>query len=654
MNLLQLQKGFKNFADKVLFSDASFAVNEGEHIGVIGPNGAGKTTLFKILMEQEFLDSGEIVRSQQLRIGYLEQESDWSLDQTSEEYLQENCLKPIWELKQLGEELGLTQWHFSQPLRSLSGGYRMRMKLLYLIGQEPNLMLLDEPTNFLDLESVLALEKFLQNYSGAFLLISHDREFLKRTTEATLEVEAGDITKFPGHIDDYFEQKAQLREILEAQSASQALKRKNIQDFVDRFGAKATKAKQAQSRMKQLDKMEEITLKQLPVRARIQIPPPSHTGKEVLSLQNADLGYATANHSGDSLLSEAAGNFSSVGKLCILQKVNLRLERGMHLGIVGFNGAGKSTLLKSLAGRLALLGGERSVGYQVKLSYFAQHVSDDLHSEDTVLQAMQGAAHPDVLAQEILNMAGSLLFSGDSVHKKIKVLSGGEKSRVALGQILLQKSPLLLMDEPTNHLDFETVEALTEALQSYPGTVIAVSHDRGFIGRISKQILEIRNGHVEMYPGTYDDYVWSLEKGALKSRYEKIENSKTDKTSSSMKTTMTVNLGDNVSLDNSSSTGNSNVNYKDETKRLQSLIKEHQRKISKGEEQIANLSKQRDQFNTDLITAQGASAQDLAKQLGLCSKQIDTLEEQLLESMEALDKAETDLREFQVSRGRLK
>ena len=188
MNLLQLQKGFKNFADKVLFSDASFAVNEGEHIGVIGPNGAGKTTLFKILMEQEFLDSGEIVRSQQLRIGYLEQESDWSLDQTSEEYLQENCLKPIWELKQLGEELGLTQWHFSQPLRSLSGGYRMRMKLLYLIGQEPNLMLLDEPTNFLDLESVLALEKFLQNYSGAFLLISHDREFLKRTTEATLEV----------------------------------------------------------------------------------------------------------------------------------------------------------------------------------------------------------------------------------------------------------------------------------------------------------------------------------------------------------------------------------------------------------------------------------------------------------------------------------
>lgn len=646
MNLLQLQKGFKNFADKVLFSDASFSINEGEHVGVIGPNGAGKTTLFKILIGQETLDSGEIVRSQQLRIGYLEQESDWSLDQTSEVYLQENCLKPIWELKQLGEELGLTQWHFSQPLRALSGGYRMRMKLLYLIGQEPNLMLLDEPTNFLDLESVLALEIFLQNYSGAFLLISHDREFLKRTTEATLEVEAGDITKFPGHIDDYFEQKTQLREILEAQSANQALKRKNIQDFVDRFRAKATKAKQAQSRMKQLEKMEEITLKQLPVRARIQIPLPSHTGKEVLSLLNADLGYIT----GDKTAEVDGPVIHSSDKKCILKNVNLRLERGMHLGIVGYNGAGKSTLLKSLAGRLPLIAGERTVGYQVKLSYFAQHVSEDLHAEDTVLQAMQSAAHPDVLAQEILNMAGSLLFSGDAVHKKVKVLSGGEKSRVALGQILLQKSPLLLMDEPTNHLDFETVEAMTEALQNYPGTVVAVSHDRGFIGRISKQILEIRDGHVEMYPGTYDDYVWSLEKGALKARFDKNENSKNNlKTSIQNKPSMNLS-----SAELSAATINDNVNYKEETKRLQTAIKEWQRKISKSEEQIFNLCKQRDQFNLDLITAQGPSAQELAKQLGLCAKQIDSLEEQLLNFMEQLDKVETQLRDFQISRGSLK
>ena len=219
MSLLQLQRGSKTYGTKTLFDRASFAINPGEHIGVIGPNGAGKTTLFKILVGQEHVDTGDLTKNQALRIGYLEQESEWALDQTAEEYLEHNCIKPLWELKKLGVELGLTETHMGSPLHTLSGGYRMRMKLLYLIGQEPNLMLLDEPTNFLDLESVLALETFLQNYQGAFLLISHDREFLRRTTEATLEVEGGDITKFPGHIDDYFEQKAQLREVLAAQSA---------------------------------------------------------------------------------------------------------------------------------------------------------------------------------------------------------------------------------------------------------------------------------------------------------------------------------------------------------------------------------------------------------------------------------------------------
>lgn len=481
MNLLQLQRGSKNYGPKVLFDHASFAVNEGEHIGVIGPNGAGKTTLFKILVGQEHLDEGELTTSKKLRIGYLEQEAEWALDLTSEEYLTKNCIKPMWELKKLGLELGLFESHFASPLHTLSGGYRMRMKLLYLIGCEPNLMLLDEPTNFLDLESVLALESFLQGYSGAFLLISHDREFLRRATESTLEVEAGDITKFPGHIDDYFEQKAQLREILQAQAANLESKRRHIQDFVDRFRAKATKAKQAQSRMKQLDKMEKIEMRDLPVRARIKVPEPVHTGRESLLMQSADLGY---------------------GSNKVLTDVNLRLERGHHLGVVGHNGVGKSTLLKSLAGTIPLLRGERKLGYQVSLSYFSQHSADQLHLDDSVIESLQRASHREIKAQEVLNMAGSLLFSGDDIYKKVKVLSGGEKSRVAMGQLLLQRSPLLLLDEPTNHLDFDTVEALTEALRKYAGTIIVVSHDRGFIGRIASQILEIRDGRVEHYPGT--------------------------------------------------------------------------------------------------------------------------------------------------------
>lgn len=609
MNLLQLQRGSKQFGAKVLFDTASFSINEGEHVGVIGPNGAGKTTLFKILTGQETLDSGELTKSQQLRVGYLEQESEWTLDQSSEEYLTENCRKPIWELKQLGTELGLTEHHFASPLRVLSGGYRMRMKLLYLIGQEPNLMLLDEPTNFLDLESVLALEIFLQNYSGAFLLISHDREFLRRTTEATLEVEGGDITKFPGHIDDYFEQKSQLRAVAEAQSANLDAKREHIQDFIDRFRAKATKAKQAQSRMKQLEKMEQIEIKDLPIKARINIPAPIHTGKETLALNNASLGY---------------------GEKIVLSQVNLRLERGAHLGIVGHNGAGKSTLLKALAGSLPLLSGERTLGYQVTLSHFSQHSSEQLDMNDTVLSSLQKSAHKDLMAQDILNMAGSLLFQGDDVHKKVRMLSGGEKSRVALGQILLKKSPLLLMDEPTNHLDFETVETLTEALRDYEGTVIVVSHDRSFIGRIATKILEIRKGHVEVYPGTYDDYVWSLQNGSLKDA----------------PTPVMANTGKKIAVPALTPVETPKFNYRDESKRLSGLIKEAQRKITKCEELIFQQSQKRDELTQALITSQGQQAQALSKELSVCSQEIERLEDDLLQHLESQDQAEKALNEL--------
>jgi ATP-binding cassette, subfamily F, member 3 len=269
MNLLQLYNASKQYGAKILFDNAGFSINEGEHVGVIGPNGAGKTTLFKAIVGLEQLDSGEITKANNLRIGYLEQESDWNVDINAEDFLKENCIKPIWELKQIGLGLGLQEYHFAGKLSQLSGGFRMRMKLLYLIGLEPDLMLLDEPTNFLDLESILALESFLQDHKQAFLLISHDREFLRRTTEYTLEVEAGDIVKFPGHIDDYFEQKAELQKVLAAKAAQIENKRKQIQDFVDKFRAKATKARQAQSRLKSLDRLEKIEIKQLPARAII-------------------------------------------------------------------------------------------------------------------------------------------------------------------------------------------------------------------------------------------------------------------------------------------------------------------------------------------------------------------------------------------------
>ena len=610
MNLLQLHRGSKTFGSKLLFDEASFAINEGEHVGVIGPNGAGKTTLFKALVDQIQLDSGDLIKSHKLNIGYLEQESKEPLDISAEQHLDNTSTVPLWELKQLGINLGLLEKHFAVPFHELSGGYRMRMKLLSLVGQQPNLMLLDEPTNFLDLESILTLEKFLQSYEGAFLLISHDREFLRRTTDHTLEVEGGEITKFPGNIDDYFEQKAQLRSILEAQAANQDAKRRHLQDFVDRFGAKATKARQAQSRVKMIEKMEKIEVKALSVRAKVKIPPPSHSGKEILNLENASLGYS---------------------EKTVVSDCTIRLEKGVHLGVVGFNGAGKSTLLKSLAGRLPLLSGQITYGYQVSLSYYAQHVSEELNPQSTVLESLQMAATPDLKSQEILNVAGSLLFSGDAVHKKISVLSGGEKSRVALGQILLKRSPLILLDEPTNHLDFDTVEALTEALREYPGTVVVVSHDRSFIGRIATKILEIRDGRAEIYPGTYDDYLWSLEKGALKDRLAQATNTAhPDRPREKV-----------ISQSAVQSPPEKSVVKTVTSKQLQSEIRELQKKIKKQEDLVQKYSQELEKLNADLVSAKGEMISELSKQLGLCAQNLQTSEDLLLEYMVSLEKSET-------------
>jgi ATP-binding cassette subfamily F protein 3 len=595
MNLLQLQNAHKAYGSRVLFNQETFAINAGEHVGVIGPNGAGKTTLFRTLVGEEELDSGEIVRSKALRLGYLAQEDDWNLDETGEEFLAANCTLPLWQLKELGLGLGLKPKHFSEPLKNLSGGYRMRFQLLFLIGREPNLMLLDEPTNFLDLESLMALEKFLQAYEGAFMLISHDREFLRRVTDHTLEVEGTEITKYPGNIDDYFEQKAQLRLILERQAANQDLKKKSIEDFVRKFGAKATKARQAQSRMKQLEKMESIELKELPVRARIQIPSPSPAGKEIFHLADARMGYGTRE---------------------IVSVKNLRLERGDHLGIVGFNGVGKSTLLKSLSGKIPFMAGELKWGYQVSVAAFAQHSTESLAPEYSVLRSLQEKAHPEVTHQEILNMAGSLLFSGDAVQKPISVLSGGEKSRVALGQILLSKANVLLLDEPTNHLDFETVEALTHALHGYEGSLLIVSHDRGFIGRVANKILEIHDGRLELYPGTYDDYCWSLEKGALSQRAE-------SPNSSEMITSISV-----------AAPLEKKINLKEERKKLENQLGQTRKQMRNIEIQIAEQQKIRDEMNDLLLKANGEKAIQASKKLAETSRQIEKLEEELFLKLE--------------------
>lgn len=585
---------------------------------MIGPNGAGKTTLFKALAGELELDSGEVVRSRQLSLGYLRQHDTWNQAETLETYLSTSTKTPIWELKRLGTDLGLSEEQFQSPIQTLSGGYRMRAKLLHLLGEQPNVMMLDEPTNYLDLETLLVLEEFLQTFDGAFLLISHDREFLRRTTDHILEIENGDFVKFSGNIDDYFEQKELLRFQLEKRAMSDAARRKEVLDFAARFGAKASKARQVQSRLKQMNKMESIELKPLPVGAKINIPPPTHTGKLAMEIEDVDLGY-TPDHP-------------------ILSQVNLKIEKGDHIGVVGYNGAGKSTFLKSLAKALPPLHGQIEWGYQVSAGYYAQHVAEALSPEDSVLQSLTKTAHTEVRQQEILNLAGSLLFSGDAVHKKIKVLSGGEKARVSLGQILLKKAPLLLLDEPTNHLDFYTVESLTQALEKYEGTVVVVSHDRGFVRRIANKILEVRSGKLRLYPGTYDDYVWSVQRRQIS------EDSEATPAPRQKAATVTPAPTKAATPRNTlpSHLKEKKKELEAERRLTDKLLQDLDRKTKAIENRMAEQS-------VELAKITGDKAANLARELSASQRKIQELEKEFLEIMERRERILASLNELTES-----
>lgn len=617
--LFQLVDGAKYIGDRPLFSESTFAVNTGEHIGVIGPNGAGKTSLFKTIIGEYELDEGRIITSNQMRLGYLAQEP--KVDQLhiiAREYISSTSLLPEWMLEKLGQGLGLTPLHLDGSLAELSGGYRMRCELLRLIGQEPNFILLDEPTNYLDLESLFVLEKFLVRFAGAFLLISHDREFLRRTCDQTLEVEGGSITKFNGNIDDYFEQKQMLQQQLEKQNMAKDQKRKEILQFAARFGAKANKAKQVQSRLKSLKKLEPVEYKSLITTTKISIPEPIRTGKLVMEAKQVDLGYE--NHT-------------------VLKQVDFNVFRGDHVGIVGINGAGKSTLLKGLSKQLQLQSGSITHGLNVEVGYYAQHVSEALNKEDTVYSALAEKAHPQVSRQEILDLAGGLLFSGESIHKKIKVLSGGEKARVALGQILLAKSPCLLLDEPTNHLDFHTVEALTLALQKFDGSLIVISHDRAFIQRVAKKILLVNEGLVSLFPGNYEEYLWSVEKGSFEFFANNLSSQKSTEQESNVDSrdqqpTESNNLGSSLNMGSSPPS-------KRERKELQKQVYQYKQKSKSLELVMASIEKDINQLNHQLLSSSGEQAASIAQQSALLNQKHQQAENEWLTIQEQIETLES-------------
>tara|TARA_B100000749_G_scaffold280899_1_gene281039 strand:- start:123514 stop:125340 length:1827 start_codon:yes stop_codon:yes gene_type:complete len=602
-NLIQLSKGSKSYGTKLLLDGATFSINEGEHVGVIGPNGAGKSTMFKLLVGEEELDSGQVVKSSELRLAYLKQDSQWATDDTLQSLVEDASL-PYWQIEKLALGMGISLENMVRPLDELSGGFRMRCQLVYLLAQEPNLLLLDEPTNYLDLETLIVLENTLQGFEGAFLLISHDREFLKRTTHYTLEIEQADVTKYNGHIEDYFEQKAMLREQMLATQSQQLKKKAHLESFINRFRAKASKAKQAQSKLKQLNKMEVVSVKSLPVQAKINIPEPEHSPKKLFELSDIHLGYESG--------------------IDILSNVDLIIEKGQHLAVVGYNGAGKSTLLKALAGQLKPSSGSLIKTEGIEFSYFSQHVHEQLDDEMTVFEELQGAAHPDVTRQQVLDTAGSLLFAGDDVQKKIKWLSGGERMRVALGQILLSKTAIMLLDEPTNHLDFHTVEALTHALKAYNGALLVVSHDRSFIAQIATKIIEVRDGSVLFYPGSYDEYVWSLQKGMLSNASSKVENE--------------------VSKPQQDRASQVRVRSSSNHKMVKKKLRDLEKKIAQIEIALNRCKKELDSINEEIILESDSKKQlELVKNLEEVQLKVSELEQNWLEHHQSQDELQAEL-----------
>lgn len=489
--LLRISGLSKSFNAQTILDDAELVVNERQKIGVIGRNGSGKTTLFKIIVGEEDFDQGELNIHEGTRIGYLTQHAEYNEDETVIDYLMRTSHKEDYECGKVAGSFQIKNEKLNAKVSSLPGGYQMRVKLIATLLKEPNLLLLDEPTNYLDLSTQILLEKFLEKFNGSVLLISHDREFIKRTCNETLEIEHGKTTLFPRPVGEYLMFKEEQLMIAEKMNLKTDQKKKQLQQFVDRFGAKASKASQAKSKMKQIARMKTIEIKHPLSTTKINIPRVEEKKGIALEIKNMEIGYRD----------------KSVAK-----DIDLEIERGQKIAVLGDNGQGKTTLLKTIAGELEALSGSFKWGYNIQIAYYAQHIPATLNFDETVKEYLTRIAPEDTTEEEIFKMAGNFLFRDEALKKKLTVLSGGEKARVCLAKMLLQKNQVLLLDEPTNHLDFETVEALAQALKESNVTVIFVSHNRTFVEIVASGIVVVKDLQVKRYTHNYEEYVYHLEK----------------------------------------------------------------------------------------------------------------------------------------------
>lgn len=528
--------------DRALYDGASLHIKPKQKIGLIGLNGTGKSTLLRMINGEFQPDAGSISKAGDCTIGFLNQDllsyqtEDSILSVAMQAFERQNILQVqmdkilhdmehnysddlVDKLARVQDEfealdgysvqskaeailegLGFSTADLNLPLRQFSGGWRMRVMLAKLLLQKPSLLMLDEPTNHLDLPSIQWVEKYTQSYEGAVIVVSHDRQFLDNTIDTTVEVSGGKLNYYAGNYSYYLEEKALRNDIQRGAYENQQAKIRQTERFIERFKAKATKSRQVQSRVKALDRMDvvdQVMDENAKVHFRFQFT--TQPGRHVFQLEDASKAY---------------------GDKVILDATNVSMERGDKIALIGANGRGKSTVLRIVAGTEPIEG-KRRLGHNVSFTFYAQHQLESLNVAHNLIEELK-YANPTKTETELRTVLGCFLFTGDDVFKKIKVLSGGEKSRVALAKVLLSQANFLLLDEPTNHLDMQSVNILIQALQQYEGSYIVVSHDRYFVENIANKIWYIEDHQIKEYPGTYEEYeIWIEERGLQSAVSEK-------------------------------------------------------------------------------------------------------------------------------------